>query len=240
MVFNGDANTMDLCGLADRLVKTDDTDFPLTDKALYANWGMREIAKGILDVYGGWVFSDSNNSGEDVVTTNLLNDGTQIYAFATMQWLLGVSWKDSAGNWARLLPITLEQIQEMGYAETEFMKTAGLPQYYRPVKNGIKIYPTSSVAVTDGLKAHIGKDISPFTSVSTGTAPGFDSLAGHEHVATFMAMKFAEINTLNAYSGLMNSWISGLSGIKNYYSEKFKREFPTRIRVGNKYVDNFV
>ena len=240
MVFNGDAGNLDLCTLADKLVKTDDTDFPLADKAMYANWGFREIVKVILMVYGGWIFDDSNNSGEPTASVNLLNDGTQFYAFATMQWLYGVEWSDANGTWTRLLPITLEEIKDMGYAETEFMKTAGVPMYYRPVKNGIKIYPASSVAVTNGLKALIGKDITPFTAASTSTSPGFDSLAGHETISVFMAMKHAQINTLDSYAGYFSDWITGLGSIKSYYAQKFSREHPPKIRKTGGIVDQYV
>lgn len=240
MVFNGEAGNYDLCTLADKLVKTDDTDFPLLDKAMYANWGFREIVKAILMVYGGWIFDDSNGSGEPTALTNLLDDGTQFYALATMQWLYGVEWSDANGNWTRLLPITLEEIKDMGYAETEFMNVEGKPMYYRPVKNGIKIYPPSDTAVTSGLKALIGRDITSFTAASTSTSPGYDSLAGHEALAVFMAMKHAQINTLDSYAGLFSDWITGLSSIKTYYAQKFSREHPPKIRKTGGIADQYV
>lgn len=245
MVFNGDANTMDLCGLADRLAKTDDTDFPLTDKALYANWGLREIFKEIYKVFGGWTFQDTNVSGQDQVATNLLNDGTRFYAFATVAGLAGMEYEDENGNKYPLEPITLEEIRERGYAEAEFMDTPGDPRYYRPVKNGVMIYPawyTSKSAVTNGLIAKIkSQDISAFTSASTSTSPGYDSLAGHETVAVFMAMKFAQINTLDSYTGLFTDWLTGLKGIKDHYAAKFAEVKP-KLRKGNggSFVDQFV
>jgi hypothetical protein len=246
MVFNGDANDQDLCSLADMMAKTDDTDFPLKEKSLYANWGLREIFKQIHQVYGGWTPQDSNVSGQDQVATNLLNDGTRFYAFATVSWLKGMEYIDENGNAFPLAPITLEEIRDRGYAESEFMETPGTPQYYRPVKNGVMIYPawyTSKAAVTNGLVAKIGaQDVNAFTPSSTSTSPGYDSLAGHEAVAAFMAMKFAEINTLDSFAGLYNAWLTALGGIKAHYKKKFM-EYKASIRKGprgSRYADNFV
>lgn len=246
MIFNGDSNTMDLCGLADRLAKTDDTDFPLSDKALYANWGLREIFKEIYKVFGGWTFQDSNVSGQDQVATNLLNDGSRFYAFATVGALAGMEYEDNNGNKFKLDPITLEQIRDMGFAEAEFMEQPGAPKYYRPVKNGVMIYPawfTSKAAVTNGLIAKIkSQDISAFTAASTSTSPGYDSLAGHEAVGVFMAMKYAQINTLDSYAGLFNDWLTGLKGVKDHYASKFSEMKPkiNKGASGNGYANEFV
>lgn len=245
MNFNGDANTMDLCGLADRLVKTDDVDFPLSDKALYANWGSREIAREIYKSYGGLTFQDSNVAGVDEVTQTLLNDGTRFYPFVTIAAIAGMEYMDENGTKFKLEPITLEQIQEMGYAEAEFCKTPSTPRYYRPVKNGVNIYPawsTTKAAVANGLIGKIrSQDISPFTAASTSTAPGYDSLAGHEAVAAFMAQKYASINVLDCFEQRYAEWITGISGVKSHYAKKFA-EMKVAIRKqgrGGDYASQF-
>lgn len=239
MVFNGDSNEMDLCGLADRLVKTDDTDFPLADKALYGNWGLREIFAEIMKVYGGWLVDDTNNSGNPEATAQLTQN-TQVHAMASIMRIHSAEWKDSNDTWNPLEPITLEQITEMGYAETEFMKTPGRPVYFRPVQGGVKLYPAwSGSNIANGLKVHGPRDISAFAANSTAVSPGYDSLAGHEAVAVFMAMKYAQINTLDAFAGLYNDWLSSLVRIRNHYRDKFLREHP-RLRRANNYADGFV
>ena len=245
MVFNGDANDMDLCTLSDDLLGgTDDVDFPLRQKALYANWSMREIFKAIFSVFGGWSFQDSNVSGEDSVATDLLADGTQFYAFAAVSWLAGVGYLDDNGNYESLKPITLQEIQEMGYTEEEFFDTPGRPQYYRPVKNGVKIYPawdTSKSTVTDGLIAKIGaQDINAFTPSSTSTEPGFDSIAGHETVAAGMAYRKAKIDQLDAAAGLAEDWFTGLASIKKHYRNKFMQYKPAIKKTGGDFAANFV
>lgn len=244
MVFNGDANGMDLCTLADNMLgDTDDVDFTLAKKALYATWGLREIFKIIYSVYGGWVLQDSNVTGEDTVTKDLLSNGTQFYAFPTVSWLNGMEYEDENGDKFPLIPITLEGIREMGYAEDEFMKTPGRPQYYRPVKNGVKIYPSSDAAVTGGLIAKIGaQDIAVFTPSTTDTEPGYDSLAGHEAVAAFMAMKFADFNEMTSFSKRKQDWMELSASVKSHYMKKFREHKPA-IRtqpMGGNYVNGFV
>lgn len=244
MVFNGDANNMDICTLADLPNKSNDTSFPLWKKAMYANMGMRAIFREIYKIYGGWTLQDTNVTGLDEVTTNLLNDGTQFYAFATAQWISGVEYKDENGNKFPLLPITLEKMREMGYSEDEFYETPSTPQYYRPVKNGIKIYPawdTNKAAVTNGLIVKIGaQDISPFTPSSTSTQPGFDSLAGHEVLADFMSMKYSDENDKTNFPKRELAWQRGVAAIIAHYKRKFM-EIKPAIRkgtVGSGYADH--
>ena len=247
MQFNGEANNLDLCTLSDDLLGgTDDTDFPLRQKALYGNWGLREIVKEILQIYGGWQYIDSNETDDDNIDqakTNLLADGSQFYPFVNVSWIAGAAYEDENGNQFPLEPITIEEIQDRGYTENEFMDTAGKPQYYRPVQDGIKIYPSSDTAVTNGLIVQIGaKDITVFTPSSTTQEPGYDSLAGHEAVAIFMAMTKARIDTLDVFAGLRDSWLTALAGIKAHYKKKFKQVKP-QIRKstgGASYADNFI
>ena len=246
MVFNGDTDGLDICTLADDMNGSDDVDFPLTQKAKFANWGMRVIARAIYAVYGGWTYQDTNVAGEDEVATNLLNDGTQFYAFATVAWLAGVEFEDENGNKYPLKPITLEQIRERGYAEDEFNDTPGIPLYYRPVKNGIKIYPawdTNQAEITNGLIAKIGaQDINQFTAASTSTQPGYDPLAGHEAVASFMAMKYADFAELTSFTKRVNDFAVSLDEIRKHYRKKFMENKP-KIRkgvVGGNYADQMV
>lgn len=245
MVFNGDADDQDLCTLADKLVKTSDTDFPLKEKALYANWGLREIFKIIWRVYGGWILDDTNNSGEPEVKTNLVTTARNLYAFATAQLIDAMEWLDANGNWNPLKPITLEEIIAMGYAESNFMTTNGNPIYYRPVQNGIRIYPDSDTARASALKARLRRDISPFASTSTSVSPGIDSTL-HEAVAVFMAYKFADINTLSSLPARLADWLSFAGNgntpgsIEKHYMQKYRQQFPAAIRHRADIVQDYI
>jgi len=251
MVFNGDANNQDICTLSDRLAKTDTTDFSLADKALYANMRMKEIFLWIWSVYGGWVADDSNNSGDQSVVANLVTTAKNIYAFAGAQMIDEMEWLDANGNWNPLLPITVEEINAMGYAESEFMKTAGNPQYYRPVQStGIRIYPDSDAARSSALKARIRRDTVAFTAASTTAAPGFDSIL-HEGLAIGIALTYADINGPDARAlKLQKQWdgneeVTKQEGgfkkrVKDHYRSKFRQQHPQIKNNRPNFVSQFI
>lgn len=243
MVFDGDANNMDICTLADSPNKTNDVSFPLWKKAMFANMGMRAIWREIFDVYGGWQFFDKNlASGSERLAANTVI-GTKFYQFAAAEWILGADWVDANGNEFPLEPITLEQIRDMGYAEDEFYSENGSPQYYRLVDDGIKLYPAPDSAVTNGVLVHVGaQDISPFTPSTTNTEPGYDELAGHEAVAEYMAFKYSDDNDKSNRDKREAAWLRALSSIKSHYKKKFMERKPAMRHkpMGTGYVDGLV
>ena len=229
MIFNGDADNQDLCTLADAKAKSNDVSFPLWKKAMYANMKSREVWRRIWNAYGGWIEDDHNNSGEPEVLTNLVTTSRNLYAFASAQFISAVEWLDAAGNWWPLTKITLEEIQDRGYAETDFMNTAGLPQYYRPTQNGIRIYPDSDAARSNALKAKIRRDIVAFTSASTTATPGWDSLL-HEGLAVGMAHEYAKDEALATAGTLGADWATFLDQVGSHYQKKFLQNFPPDIK----------
>lgn len=250
MVFNGEANNNDLCTLADDFAKTNDTSFPLAKKARAANIGLRIIFAVIYEVYGGWHMDDSNNTDLPEGTANLVASQS-FYALPSIASLNGVSFMDSSSTWHKLTPITVEEIKERGYAEEEFMKTAGYPLYYRPVANGFKLYPASDASRSSALGIDVNRDVSTFTATSTSVEPGFDSLF-HEALAVFMAMHHTEINHKSTWQNLMKKWDNDAVGvsrtfsyppgyiqrIKAHYQTKFRQLFPQNIKAKGR--PNFV
>jgi len=239
MVFNGDSDDQDLCTLADRKAGSNDVSFPLKDKALYANMRSRKVWKAIWKAYGGWIQDDQNNSGAPETTTSLVTTARNLYAFATAQMIMGMEWMDSSSRWRKLKKITLEKIQSMGIAESDFMTTAGDPIYYRPVQNGVRIYPDSSAARSNALKALIKRDIVAFASTSTSTTPGWDSIL-HEGLAIGMALDYAKANSLAVAGTLQEEWDAFLQEVVDHYSAKFRENFPPvvvkRPAIANDYV----
>jgi hypothetical protein len=248
MVFNGDSDNQDLCTLADNFVKTDDTDFPLTEKASYANMGVREIISWILSVYGGWTYDDKNNSDIPQATSPLVANQTN-YTLPDILDLLGVSYlSQGSSSWTKLQPITLEQIQSMGYAEADFERVPGVPLYYRPIGNVIKIYPAANWSAAASLGIDFNRDGIAFTSASTTATPGFVSTM-HEAVAVFMALMYAKINTLDSVTKWQKAWdgneeVTGVEGgfkkrIKAYYRARFHELTPS-VRTGRSdFVDQY-
>ena len=242
MQFNSETNNQDIVTMTRRLTKTKAVAFSLEDIVMYSNQALRIIWSWIFQVYGGWHYDDSNQTTLPEATSTLAT-GVQFYKLPfNSAHLMGVAYKDTQGNSTKLTPITLEQIQAQS-AETEFMKTAGNPVYYRPVADGFKIYPAANFTVTDtGIEIKISRDVVGFTPSSTTQTPGFAS-EFHEAVPTFNALQYAKINVLPNRKDLQRDWdgdedSTGKEGgykksIKNYYLNRYRQMFPPRKNVSD-------
>lgn len=236
MQYNGETNGQDICTLAEKLSGTNSKSFRIIEKTLYANMGSRIIWSWIYSVYG-YQYSDSNDT--DLPTaTRTLSAGRQDWPMpGDSAHLLGVSFKDTGGNWNKLVPITLEQIQEQ-MPEEEFQKTPGLPTYYRPLANGFKIYPASNFTQAASLEIQVSKDVSRFLVGDTVKVPGFDIMY-HEAIPTYMSMMKASVDRLPMLKDRRREWSNESDGdypdgfeqrIKGHYAQKFKQQSPTPIR----------
>lgn len=238
--YNGEANGQDICTLADKMAKSDSLSFPIAEKTIYANMGMREIWKAIFLSYGGWIYDDSNLTDLPVATTDLVKD-QKYYALpvTAMSHLISVEFKNVGGTWIPLTPLTIEKINQQGYADSEFLKYSAVPMFYRPVATGIQLYPPANWDASASLRIHISRDISAFVVTDTTKVPGFDPLF-HEGLPIYMALKYAQANSLpqaggtmrGGYkTGLLSDWYDFIDGLKRHYQERFKQMFPPRIKV---------
>lgn len=237
--YNSQSDGQDICTHSDNLVKTDSTSFPLTVKTQYANEALRIIWQDIFYSYGGWIYDDTNLTDLPEATTNLVS-GQQFYSLPLdSDSLMGVEFQNVGGTWITLVPVTLEKIKQEGYAESEFYKTSSTPMFYRPVANGFKLYPPSSVSQSASLRIHINRDVSSFVSTDTTKVPGFDA-PFHYGVPIYIGLKFAQVNGLSIAggtlrggykTGLYSDWFEFRENLKKHYSERFRQMFPPRMRV---------
>ena len=239
MQYSGHATGQDICTLADKKCGQNSASFPIIDKTLYANEGMRIIQSWIHEAYGGWIFDDKNNTDFPEATTALVS-AQQDYALPVdASFVHGVSIKDQSGNWKILKPITLEQIQEK-CDEAEFYETNGDPEFYRPLSGSVKLYPASNFSQDASLKLHYTRDISYFETTDTIKVPGFN-IQYHEALPVYMALQFSSTNSLTMKNKLQEEWDgeenkTGREGgykkiIKSDYSRKLAQLFPPHIRV---------
>lgn len=235
MQFNSHATNQDIVTYSNTLSKSNDTSFPLVDKVLFANEGQRIILSWIWESYGGWVYDDKNNTDLPDAKTNLIS-GQAIYALPDVSGIQGFSFKiEGSDSWTKLVPITLEQIQQR-QAEPEFERTNATPIYYRLTGNTVKLYPAPDYSQALSLKAELIRDIVSFTTTDTTKTPGFESQF-HEAVPTYMALRQAEINNLSMKDDLRRAWsnenrnypLGYEQRIKKHYSAKFRELFPPRF-----------
>lgn len=233
MVFNGDANDQDLCTLADAKAGSNDVSFPLKKKAAYANMKAREVLRTIWAAYAGWINDGGYGVAAPAEPEVLLNFNTTaryIYPLPNAQYIDAVEAKDAAGNWYPLKRITLEEILAKGMAETAFQNTAtSTTLYYRPVENGIRLYPDLNVATANSLKVKQRVDITAFTAASTTATPPWDSNL-HDGLAIGMALEYAKDNTLAIVDSLKQDWVDFLAQLTNHTRIKFAQNSPARIK----------
>jgi hypothetical protein len=240
--FNGETNGQDICTLADSMVTTDDTSFPLTLKSTYANAAMRQIWGDIFQAYGGWSFDDSNLTDLPIAKTDLVaNQRFYALPMTNLSHLISIEFKNSGGTWIPIYPVTIEKINQRGYADSEYLKTPATPLLYRPIATGFFLYPPANWSSADGdsLRVHFSRDISGFVPTDTIKVPGFDPLF-HEGVAIYMALKFAQSNNIPSAGGTMRGgyktglyadWFDFEDRLKKHYSTRFAQMFPPRMRV---------
>lgn len=237
--FNSHSDGQDICTIADVRSKTNSTSFPLKEKATFANEALRIIWQDIFFTYGGWIYDDNNQADLPEAITDLAS-GQRFYQLPIdSSSLLGVEFKNQGGTWITLTPITLEKIKQNGYAETEFYKTSATPMFYRPVANGIDIYPAANWTATASLKIHISRDMTSFLSTDTTKVPGFDA-PFHYGIPIYLSLKYAQKENLTTAGGTAKDgsrygfdveWQAFRIELRKHYSERFRQMFPPRIRV---------
>jgi len=193
------------------LPSSDTTTFPVDpDFTRSANYWTRRAATLILKADKEWNYDDSNNSDLPVLEATLV-DGQSDYSLpATVFQLLGVSVKDSGGNWHKLEPISNAEIPG---DPAEHYSTSGLPRFYEARGYSIYLYPpaaSSSVTLTDGLKIFLTRDIDPFAVSDTTKEPGFPRQF-HRYVSYGAALDFASRRDMNS---MINSLKEGLQEIE--------------------------
>lgn len=246
MVFNSNATSQDIVTMAEKLCKANSTSFPIAEKVLYANEGSKMIWSWIHEVYGGWAFDDSNQTDFPEATTTLTASQVDYSLPVDINFIKGVSVKDTSGVWYHLNPITLEQIQDMGFSESQFLNVVSSPRYYRLLGNSMKIYPAANYSQASSLKIWEDRDILLFTTTDTTKTPGF-ATPYHEAVAVYMALQYATINSLPQAGGIMRGgfktgllarWSDYETRIKSDYSRRFAEMFPARITVTDAVAEN--
>lgn len=237
MQYNGESNNQDICTLADKFAKTDDTSFSLEEKTLYANLGSRLIMHEAHKSTGAWKYDDKNQTDIPLATTNLVS-GQRLYTLPVdSSFIEGVYYLNNDGNvWEKVHPISLQEIPE---AEPEFENDNGIPRYYRLIGDQIKLYPASNYNETDGLQIAYSRDISTFSTTDTTKTPGWDQQF-HDILAIYMAYQYELSNHITTPTGKVpheEQWVNALEQFRKHYSMKFNEMFPPRIKVDYKFND---
>lgn len=232
MQFNLDTYQYDIVTTANDLGNATDATFPLAQKARFANLTMSEIWSWIFKAYGGWQYDDSNNTTTfPSARANLVINQEDYSLPSEAMSVRGVDIQLSGGVWQELKQITEEQIRE-GWAEKQFYVTAGVPLYYRPEGNSLKIYPKSNYPMPNGLRVSFDRQSVNFLPTDTTKQPGFASNF-HQAVPTGMAIRYATIKHLNILQSLMLSMATLKDDIMTFYQARYQERFPPQVTVSD-------
>ena len=176
----------DLNTLARYLSDTDSTSLTAAQLLIFINKAYERLTGKLITLTGNspWPFGDSNYTAFPTYTMNLVNSQAeyQIDSLTTPLTIMAVEILDDNGNYYPIRPLTLRQIREDGFSQTEVYETDGAPIYYEKRENIIVLYPAPdngvNVTLTNGLKIFFLRTSDNYTSaqVTTGTKePGFPS-----------------------------------------------------------------
>lgn len=232
MRYNGDSDGQDLVSLCNDLVNTNNLTYPIKEKTRAANKTMRRFWPIIFRVYGGWQFSDSNNTVMDSATTASVANQQDYGVPAEALTVRGIDFLVN-GEYKPLKFITEEELRESGYSDESFMQNStGIPQYVLLRGNSIILYPKPTTNLTAAIRITFDKGSVAFSSTDTTKQPGF-AYEFHECVAVGMAYEFAKRNALPNYKILEQDLLRYEQDIAEFYSNRFQAMFPPRIKVAD-------
>lgn len=215
---------------------TDSSQYPLADKLRNINLWYYDVVTDILRYNSNWEWDDTNKTDFPIGTTNLVASQTDYALPSNFLKLLRVEVLDAGGSYRKL---TQFDEQQVAVGLTEFMKTDGMPLYYREIGSSIELYPAPSATdttLTAGLKVYYQRTQTEFTNADASVSPGFPANfhrilslgASYDYATTKLSSNTTLINTLKAKIDAMRE------SIKEYYSSRNREVRPTlKVRVKN-------
>jgi hypothetical protein len=196
------------------------------------NKAMSEIWTWIFFAYGGWQFDDGNQT-DLPSASDTLSSGQTNYALPTgNHGIRGIEVKDTGGVWHPLSPIKEEQIRDMGWAMSEFMKTSGQPLYYQLVGESARIFPPANYTQSLSFRVFFDRGMTAFASSDTTKTPGFPSTF-HDAVPCGASLYWLRIHKPNSNVTRAKEveWVKWEKTIKKYYQRKFEELNPGRFTI---------
>lgn len=207
----------------DFLVDTDSNTYTVADKTRNFNRALDEVSGIIISCDGEWQWDDTNYTDLPIGTASLVAN-QQDYSFADDHLVIeAIEIKDTNGKWTRLKPIDLypEYNQQSKSSITDYLSTAGIPEYYDKVGDSIFLYPPTNYSQAASLKTFFQRKADPFTTSDTTKKPGF---ANHLH-------RFLSISVCYDWAvAKQHSKLNWLLTEKNRYIQMIKAFYSVRTK----------
>jgi len=187
----------------------------------YCNQALDHITTNILECDNRWQYDDTTYTDFPIATGNLVNNQKDYQLAVTHLKILGISVKDSTGNWQKLMQIDPQDYPLID--RDELWKTASVPLYYDIMANSVFLYPapaTAQMTLTAGLKIYYQRPPNYFATTDTTKVPGFPSLF-HRLVALWASLFYCQANTITDKASSLTSEIKYIEDqMDSYYSSR--------------------
>jgi hypothetical protein len=207
------------------LTKTNSSSFTAADMLILINNAYERVASLIISVDGRWQWDDTNNTDLPIATTALVANQQDYSLASTHLEITGIELKDSTGNWIPLIPIDQNDIK-YNLSTTDFLKDAGIPQYYDKLGMSLFLYPKPNYSQAASLKIRYQRAPALYTSgeVTTGTKqPGFNSLY-HDLIPIWVSYEYAFANGMNTANKFLEEINRKEEALKSDYQLRSKDE----------------
>jgi hypothetical protein len=224
MKYNDVTNKQGLVQDVDFLVDTNDTISPIADKTRNFNLALNEFIGIVLSCDGTWQFDDTNYTDLPIGTTDVVANQADYSFNDEMLTINAVEVKGTNGKWVRLLPVDLyRQNSEGRDGVSNFMETAGMPEYYDKVGDSIFLYPKTNYSQASSLKVFFQRKVNEILAADTTLSIGIASHL-HRFLSICVAYDWAVAKSHAKLNFLLAEKNRYIQLIKDYYSVRTKDE----------------
>ncbi len=157
-----------------------------------SNRALDSVVTSIFESDDRWEFDDTTYTDYPIATTDLNNSQRDYVLSVSHLKVTRVEAKDEQGEWYKLKPIDLVDIQQ---ARDEFMSEDGQPMYYDKLANSVFLYPASNYDSTGGLRVYYQREPNYFLSSDTTKEAGFATIL-HRLISLKASYDYAVANNL--------------------------------------------
>ncbi len=198
------------------------------DRLVAINNAYDKLHSIILESQDEWDFDDSNAIDLPIAKTNLTLDGT--YVLPDTLYKLNKVEINYGGGFVKARPLDLN---ETGLSENEVLSRSNVSSpRYRIFGRTIKLYPTPTASVDNGLRLYYDREVEHFTTtdITNGSKkPGLDRL-WHDYIAIQASLDGAVKFKLNNANDLSNILQEMEQRIRKYYGS---RVIDRKFRITN-------
>lgn len=211
-----------------RIVGADDLQYPSEEIATSVNKALDRVVSLIRKSEGRWEWDDANFTDFPIATASLVADQQDYQLDPTFYKFERIEILDESGvGWHLLKPIDKADLYDQSI--TDFLKTAGAPQYYDKIGQSIFLYPKPSYSLASAMKVFYERGPSYFEDDGSDTtkSPGINTLF-HNLLPMWAAYDFALIKGSSIADRLRNEIAIMESELADFYALRAKDD---HIRV---------